>query len=62
MSCCVLVLNGRVGVAIEEARKELYLPRKELYLPKEVFGADYMLPTKTCGNLQTKIIICFAYA
>jgi hypothetical protein len=34
--CCVLVRNGRGGVAIKEALKEWYLP-------KEVFGADYML-------------------
>ncbi len=38
LSCCVLVRNGRGGVAIKEARNVGYLP-------KEVFGADYMAST-----------------
>jgi hypothetical protein len=57
LSCCVLVQNGRGGVAIKEAGKGWILP-------KEVFGTDYMLPTKACArdNRQTKIIKCFVYA
>ncbi len=55
LSCCVLLRNGRGSAVIRGARKEWYLP-------KEVFGVDYMLPTKACYNRQTKIIIFIVYA